>query len=113
MNLDDADSVKAYNEAMLQDFIQGSLLAADTATKKEAIDRAILCYEQVIQYDSTNLNVLFQFAQFLEAYDVSDKIINVLNQSYAVLTQEYDIKYVNLFTKFVEEKSITTTDYGQ
>jgi hypothetical protein len=108
-----ADSVKAYNEAMLSSFITGSLMSANAAIKKDAIDKAILYYEQIIRNDSTNLATLYEFAQFLDAYDTSDKIITVLDQSYKALQETHDRVYIDLFTKFVTDKLLKTIDFGQ
>jgi hypothetical protein len=108
-----ADSVKAYNEAMLSSFITGSLMSANAAIKKDATDKAILYYEQIIRNDSTNLATLYEFAQFLDVYDSSDKIITALDQSYKALQETHDRVYIDLFTKFMTYKLLKTRDFGQ
>jgi hypothetical protein len=88
-------------------------MSANAAIKKDATDKAILYYEQIIRNDSTNLATLYEFAQFLDVYDSSDKIITALDQSYKALQETHDRVYIDLFTKFMTYKLLKTRDFGQ
>lgn len=63
-----ADSARAYNLRMLDKFAQSGFLAADAATKINALAQARLYYEQALLAAPCNINALYAYAQFLAEY---------------------------------------------
>lgn len=63
-----ADSTRAYNLRMLDKFAQSGFLAADAATKINALAQARHYYEQALLATPCHINARYAYAQFLIEY---------------------------------------------